>query len=91
MRKPINSININPVARKDLAIMLVKAGRTRDAIAQLNYLVERGIFTAEASNKIGEILVQEGRRDEAVLYFRKSLSANPWYEAAAENLKRYGR
>ena len=81
----------NPVARKDLAIMLVKAGRTRDAIAQLNYLVERGIFTAEASNKIGEILVQEGRRDEAVLYFRKSLSANPGYEAAAENLKRYGR
>ncbi len=81
----------NPVARKDLAIMLAKAGRPQDAIAELNYLVERNIFTAEASNKIGEILVQEGRKDEAALYFRKSLSANPAYEAASENLKRYGR
>ena len=84
-----HTIDVNPnvaFAQNDLGGILLRQGRTEDAIAHFNEAIAIEPSFASAHNNIGLAQVQRGRLDEAELHFQKAVAFDPRYFKAYESL-----
>jgi tetratricopeptide (TPR) repeat protein len=79
----------DPLVRLNLGVVLVKAGRREEAIAELRESLRLALPAAHlAHNALGAALLDLGRTAEAVEELRTALTLRPDFEPARVNLQR---
>jgi protein O-mannosyl-transferase len=76
----------NYMAHNNLGHDLLQRGKTDEAIAHFQKMLEIKPGNPEACNNLGNALLQKGQPDEAMAYFQKALEARPDYAEAHYNL-----
>ena len=74
------------LASENLGDLLLKNGRTDEAIAQFQKTLAIKPDDAVAYSNIGKALVQKGQVDEAIVQFQKAIAIQPDYAFAHYNL-----
>ena len=76
----------DPVARTNLAVLLNKAGRTSEAIEQLNHALAIRSDFPKAQNDLGVALASAGQSEDAIKRFEKAIELAPDYAEPHHNL-----
>lgn len=74
------------LAHNNLGTILLKQGRTEEAIGEFRNVIELVPEYEVAHFDLGNALVTQGRRSEAVTEFRKAVEIDPAYAKAHNNL-----
>jgi tetratricopeptide (TPR) repeat protein len=81
-------VALTPEARKLLVVGLWKLGRTKDAIGQLETVLEAEGETAATLTMLGRMLVQSGAESLAETRYQKALEMDPSTQGAAFEMAR---
>ncbi len=73
-------------ARNNLALLLHRRGRTKEAARQLRTVVRNGKATAQTYNNLGLFLASLGENEEAYANYRRALGKDPEFADAHYNL-----
>ena len=76
----------NPQARNSLALLLTTAGRTAEAIEQLEEALRLQPDSVSAHNNLGFALGNSGRLQECIQHYQEAVRLNPEHYAAHNNL-----
>jgi len=68
----------NPVARNNLGVALLDAGRTADAVVQFEAALRLDPGSVDANANLGGALGALGRTEEGASYLRRAVEIEPW-------------
>ena len=64
-------------ARKNLAAILIRMGKTDDALQHLGLILKRQPHDAETLSNLGSALAMKGELGQATIYFREAVRCSP--------------